>query len=206
MYAMTIPTDTDSSPKNPGKSLSFGFESTDAAMLAGIRVRPADLARLLGVTKSAVSTWVKDGRVILGVDGRVDPRDAINRLLSTGDPARLRAFFLKPLVTELTAARQRLAALENELAIARDDSEFHESSAAGMLELFHALGANLDLEWSELRKLPAEQGLAALLSWLNISLEHGVEPGSLIVDMAAHGEEEEGEESQSDEEGGRENA
>lgn len=189
---MTFQADNDSNAGNPGKSLSFGFESSEAAMLAGIRVRPADLARLFGVTKQAVSSWVKEGRVILGVDGRVDPRDAINRLLSTGDPARLRAFFLKPLVTEVTAARQRLAALEAALVVARENSDFYESSAAGLSQLFDALMLNLELEWSELRKLPADEGLAALLTWLDVSLKHGVDHETIILDMAARSVDEEG--------------
>lgn len=175
-------------------------------MLAGIRVRPADLARLFGVTKQAVSSWIKDGRVVLGADGRVDPRDAINRLLSTGDPARLRAHFLKPLLTELAAARERIKELEAALEDARDDAEFSQSSSSGLIHLFDTLMVNLDLEWSELRKLPKEQGLAALIRWLDKSLEYGVEPGSLIVDMAAHGGQEEGAESQPEEEEGHENA
>lgn len=190
---MTNSINADFATRNSGNSLSLGFESSEAALMAGIRVRPADLARLFGVSKQAVSSWVKDGRVILGVDGRVDPRAAITRLLSTGDPARLRAFFLKPVIADLTAAQRRAAELEKALAVARDSAEFNEASASEFSRLFATLEIRLELEWAELRKLPAERGLAALLTWLNVSLERGVDPGLSILDIAARVQKKRGE-------------
>lgn len=152
-------------------------------MLAGIRVRPADLSRLLGVSKQAVSAWVKDGRIILGADGRVDPRDAVNRLIATGNPARLRALFLKPLVTELDSARRRIRDLEQTCIDAKDDAKFNEESASGLLEVFDVLGNLLEAEWQAICEQPSSRGLLALKAWLDYSLEHGVDHGRGIMDM-----------------------
>ena len=191
---MTIQINPDSLPENAGKTRSFYFGSSDEAMTAGVRVRPADLARLFGVTKQAVSAWVKDGRIVLGVDGRVDPRDAVNRLIATGNPARLRAIFLKPLITEIDEARRRIADLEQSLVDLNDESEFNRNSASGMIDLFEIFKDTLEDEWHEIRELPSQQGLDALLGWLDDSIERGADHGITILDLAARSvAEEEGE-------------
>lgn len=180
---MTMNTYFDSKAENVGKSLSLGFESSEDAMLAGIRARPADLARLFDVTKQTVSNWVKDGRIILGVDGRVDPRVAVSRLIATGDPARLRAVFLKPLVTELADARRRIAGLEQAVAQARDDAKFHEHSASEFNALVERFQSILAFEWDGILELPPEQGIAALLAWFDHTLERGLDDDVTILDM-----------------------
>jgi predicted transcriptional regulator len=179
---LTNPVVGDARPLPSAKSLSLGFESTDAAMLAGIRVRPADLARLLGVTKQAVSKWVADGRVVLGVDGRVDPRAAINRLLTTGDPSRLRAKFLAPVIAEVTAARQRIAELERRLAVEAENAEYHEGAATELAVLVETFKTDLRLSWGALRSAPEAQAFAAIDAWLEASSMHGADPGVLIAD------------------------
>ena len=152
--------------------------------MAGIRVRPSDLARLIGVSKQAVSSWVKDGRVTLGADGRVDPRVAINRLLATGDPSRLRAKFLAPIIGELTEARQRIAALESLLASERENSEFHEGSVTELLSIFDALKFHLELGWGDLIGLDPKHGLEVLKAWIDLAMKRGADPGLTILDLS----------------------
>ena len=155
--------------------------------MSGVRVRPADLARLFGVTKQGVSGWIKDGRITLGADGRVDPRVAVNQLLTTGNPARLRAAFLKPLVTELDVARRRIRELEQALVVAKEDAEFHGASASGLIDLFEAFKLAIGEEWGELTELPEEVGLSALLAWLDAAMETGPSD-RCILDFAARSE------------------
>lgn len=87
-----------------------------------IRVRPAEFARLIGVSRQSVSRWVQDGKVTLGPDGRLDPKVAAKQVLNNTDPARLRANVLKPLVNDVGELRRqikgqatRLETLEAEL-------------------------------------------------------------------------------------------
>ena len=96
----------------------------------GVRVRPAQFARMLNVSRQTVSRWVKEGRVLLDPSGRLDPVKATERVLQHGDPARLRATLLKPVMddmaglrTELREALERAEAAEDraERAAARAD-------------------------------------------------------------------------------------
>jgi hypothetical protein len=167
------------------KNLSLGFESTDAAMMAGIRVRPADLARLLGVSKQAVSKWVSDGRIVLGLDGRVDPRLAINRLLSTGDPSRLRSKFLAPIIAEVTASRKRIADLEQRLSEEVENAAFHEGASIELVVLLEALQTDLIFSWPALRAAPESKALAAIRAWIEAVQLTGGSKDVMIADFLA---------------------
>lgn len=79
-----------------------------------IRVRPADFARMLGVSRQSVSRWVKRGVVVLGPDGRLDPEAETRRLLRHVDPARLRTRLLRPLAEEVEGLRRELELLRGE--------------------------------------------------------------------------------------------
>jgi predicted transcriptional regulator len=154
-------------------------------MMAGIRVRPADLARLLGVSKQAVSKWVADGRIVLGLDGRVDPRAAINRLLSTGDPSRLRAKFLAPIISEVTASRQRIADLERRLAAEIEETAFHEGASIELVVLLEALQTDLMFSWPALRAAPEAKALAAIRAWIEAVQITGGPKDVMIADFLA---------------------
>ena len=122
---MTYPTDTDilQAPEGAQPALPF---SEDELATNGPRLRPAELARLLGVSRQSVSEWVKGGKVKLGSDGRLDPRKAVGDVLRAGDPARLRARVLAPFAAEIAALRARVAHLAHELAACEEEREFHE--------------------------------------------------------------------------------
>ena len=148
---------------------------------------PAQLARLLGVSKQAVSEWVKAGRVVLGLDGRVDPNKAVADLMRTGDPRRLRAKLLAPLAADLRARDARIAALEErvaalglELAAANEDADFNHTAAADYCEIFDTLQAEITGAWSWLRERP--DGADLVRTWLHVALRDGADRAGDIAD------------------------
>lgn len=209
---MTISIDHDCST---GKTPLLPFESS-SWQTAGIRVLPAQLARLIGVSKQAVSDWVKSGRVVLGVDGRVDPTAAMERLLKTGDPAKLRARALRPMVDELNRYRARIVDLEAaigmlkqrigeeqaaqiELAAALEQAkteiesagaevDFHEGAAEGFSAIFDALEAQLPDAWPAVSAMPENGGAILIVGWLQTALQFGVEQaGNLLSALEVEG-------------------
>jgi len=177
---MTNQADSDFLPETGQKNLSLPFESSSAEM-AGIRVTRAQLARLLDVSKQACTEWVKSGRIRLGADGRIDPRQAVAQLLKTGSPARLRSAVLAPLVRELDQCHLRLAELETALAIKTEDAGFNEESASGCLAIFDALQAQVELDWQAI----VAAGQDAMLAWLDCALKDGADHAGSITDFAA---------------------
>ncbi|MBL8450263.1 MAG: hypothetical protein JNM32_10110 [Dechloromonas sp.] len=180
---MTFATESDRRASRPGESLPLAFESS-AAELAGIRVLPAQFAKLMGVSKQAVTEWKKAGRVTIGIDGRIDPRQAVAQLLRSGDPRRLRSKILAPLMDEVHKRDRRIRELTEALASAQEDADFHEGAAGELLGLFDILRLQVEMSWERIRELPAEVGRAAILSWLDFSMQHGTASGSTILDFA----------------------
>lgn len=173
---MTNLIDSDHTVQRQPKNLSLTFESSDLEK-AGIRVTRADFSRIMGCSKQAVTEWVKSGRITLGADGRIDPRQAVHSLLATGDPARLRAKFLAPLIQSLTAAHERIAALSNELTDAREEAEFERESASDFLRIHEALPMRIAEEWGELVHMSALSACSSIEQWLNLAAEAGGDPG-----------------------------
>lgn len=131
----------------------------------GVRMNRAEFARFLGVSKQAVGDWTRAGKITLGADGLLDPRQAVQQLLRNTDPARLRSKVLAPLVGEVGALQRRVADLEAALAAARADVEFHEGAAAELIEQVRATIAHFRDDWFELRAMPARAALAAIDAW-----------------------------------------
>lgn len=87
----------------------------DPGELTHVLCRPADLARLLGVSRQAVSAWIRDGKVIQRADGLIDPVRAVRQLLATSDPGRLRAAVLRPLTRDAEVLRAHVATLRERI-------------------------------------------------------------------------------------------
>ncbi len=86
--------------------------------LLRVRILPSEFARSLGVHKSTVSRWLKNGTIAAGADGRIDPQRATRQLLRNGDPGRFRARLLRQAyadVNDLRAQADRAAQLEQQL-------------------------------------------------------------------------------------------
>lgn len=80
----------------------------------GLRVRKADLARMLGVTRTTVTRWHQAGIIQVSPDGLLDPRRAARQVLDHIDPARLRAKVLRPLVNDQRELRKQINELQHE--------------------------------------------------------------------------------------------
>ncbi len=151
---------------------------------AGIRVTRAEFSRIMGCSKQAVTEWVKSGRVTLGADGRLDPRQAVAQLLRTGDPSRLRSKVLAPLVSELQRQAAKISKLAAAAAAAAEDAEFFETSASDLSQLLDQFKKRLLAEWADLVRLPPGESLAAILGWLDVALEKGLNRDLGFLDHA----------------------
>lgn len=101
-------------PHDVQPTLSLSFED-----VGKLRVRPAEFARMVGVSKQTVSQWVSSGKVTLGPDGRLDPVKASSQVVANSDPSRLRARVLREAVMDSGSLRRRIADLERQLADAQ---------------------------------------------------------------------------------------
>lgn len=110
---MTDQAKTDARPQP-----ELGFLANHKELLA-IRVRPAEFARLLGVSKQTVSTWIQQGKVkINALDGLLDVRRAIQDVLRNTSPGRLRSRVLRQAVTDALELRENLARAEDRAEVA----------------------------------------------------------------------------------------
>ncbi|MHB1246705.1 MAG: MerR family transcriptional regulator [Sulfuriferula sp.] len=97
--------------------------------LLAIRVRPAEFARLLGVSKQTVSTWIRDGKVTINaLDGLLDVRRAIQDVLRNTSPGRLRSRVLRQAVTDALELRENLARAEDRATAAEDRAASAEAA------------------------------------------------------------------------------
>lgn len=83
--------------------------------LLRVRLLPAELARLLGVSRQSVSRWIDEGKLVMPspLDGRLDLQRALRDVLRNTDPGRLRARFLRQAVEDVAGLRENLAAAED---------------------------------------------------------------------------------------------
>ena len=125
---MTGSTDTDTPRNSAGEQPPLPFAEAELES-NGPRLRPAELARLMGVSRQSVSEWIKLKKIRVGADGRVDPRQAVADMLKSNDPARLRARLLVPFAKEIAALRAQVAKLTHELKECEEMREFFEGSA-----------------------------------------------------------------------------
>lgn len=88
--------------------------------LLRLRVRPAEFARLLGVSKQCVSIWIREGKIGQPnqLDGRIDVQRSIQDVLRNTSPGRLRSRVLKQAVSDALELRENLARVEDRAEIA----------------------------------------------------------------------------------------
>lgn len=154
---MTNPLDLDCTTPQTGV-LPFAPGALDRS---GLRLTRAEFARFLGVSKQAVGEWVTAGKITLGADARLDPRQAVSQLLRNSDPARLRAKVLAPLVRDVGIMQKKVADLERALAEADENASFHEECAGELAEQLNAFDNHLREERDVLVTLPANKVLTA---------------------------------------------
>lgn len=133
---------------------------------SGLRLTRAEFARFLDVSRQAVGEWVASGKIMIGTDGRLDPRQAVSQLLRNADPARLRSKVLSPLVKEVSTYAKRIAELETALAQANENSQFNEESANELIAQQDAIFECLQNEREELLKHSTAEVIDALIAWM----------------------------------------
>jgi hypothetical protein len=120
-----------SKPEHPESSPAAGLQSLLPEPSMELRVRPSEFARMLNVSKQTVSRWVKDGKVTLGPDGRLNPKVGARQVLDNTDPDRLRANVLKPLMGDTAELRRRVG--EQAVRLEVLEAELHEARASEAL-------------------------------------------------------------------------
>lgn len=149
---------------------------------SGLRLTRAEFARFLGVSKQAVGEWVTAGKITLGADGRLDPRQAVSQLLRNSDPARLRAKVLEPLVRDVGIMQKKVADLERALAAADENASFHEECADEFAVQLNAFDNHLREERDVLVTLPADKVIDGIAAWWKRVSEDGhAAAGALLI-------------------------
>ena len=143
------------------------FPDTPALDAAQVRLRPADLARMLKVSRQAVSQWVTGGKLRLDADGRVSAASAVRQLVQH-HPERLRASALAPVVREMSDLRNAVAILKRDLKRAQDDAEFQAGAASELVAQQAELLRQLETDRTALVRLPAADLLDAVVHWLRL--------------------------------------
>lgn len=166
---MTNPLNPDSTTPKTGV-LPFSAGELDRS---GLRLTRAEFARFLGVSKQAVGEWVTAGKIMLGADGRLDPRQAVSQLLRNTDPARIRAKVLEPLARDIGKLQQRVAELEKALTQSDESASFHEECADELAAQLNVLDLHLVDERDGLVLLPVDQVIDGITTWLKRVSEDG---------------------------------
>lgn len=143
----------------------------DPADLVAMRVLPAQFARMVGVSKQAVSEWIRNGKVTLGPDGKLDPAKASREVIENSDPARLRARTLKQATLTHAQLRARIRELQESceaIEIATRNRCVDEASR----KLYRFVDA-LEAQFDELRAIADSGGLGDALDRLVFTAYYG---------------------------------
>jgi hypothetical protein len=152
-----------SNPEHPESSPAAAALSLLPEPSMELRVRPSEFARMLNVSKQTVSRWVKDGKVTLGPDGRLNPRVGAKQVLDNTDPDRLRANVLKPLMGDVGELRRRVAEQAAKLEVL--EAELHEARAseASFMRLVDEIDALIREREADLRATASTEEWGDLL-------------------------------------------
>lgn len=132
----------------------------DTAELLRVRIRPADFARALCVSKQSVSRWVRDGWVTLAADGRLDPVVAIGQLLRRCDPGRLRARWLRQAITDVQSLREAAATADARVVSVEARLGAELADARGRIEYLNDFADDLDCILEGVLRLVVDSELA----------------------------------------------
>jgi hypothetical protein len=111
---------------------SMGSNGPQATWIATadlrLRVRPAELARILGVTRQAVAKAIKAGRVRVDADGLVDPHRATREWIANTHPGSMRARVLRDAAIAERSATEQARYWQAEAEAARQSLAESEAS------------------------------------------------------------------------------
>lgn len=157
-------TDLDRRADRPAFMLSS--DTDDSQFLRGLTITQSQLARLFNVTKQAVHVWVRDGKIKINPDGKIDPNQALSQLLTGSDPSRLRCALLKPVRDEIDRITAENRLLQARLDTALNDVEFYESCSNETSNVLTALERKLANEWDILHGVEGRYALGAISDWI----------------------------------------
>lgn len=189
---MTNPAKCDAAAAPGSSSFDLPLISNHKELLK-LRVRPSEFARLLGVSKQCISTWIRQGKIDAPnhLDGRLDVQRAINSVLRNTCPGRLRSRVLRQAVTDALELRENLARAEDRAEIAEAALREAQESLDG-LERWSADGdahaeafRGLIIEHAEsLRAAPIEAWAQTLddlsnAAWDAVDAANGIGPDDI---------------------------
>lgn len=81
-----------------------------------VRVRPVDFAKLCGVSKQAVSAWIKEGKITIYPDGTLDPKKAAKEYIQNSNPARVKASIFKVITDDVGTLKNEIQMLNAKIS------------------------------------------------------------------------------------------
>lgn len=133
----------------------------DAPELLKVRVLPAEFARVLGVSKQAVSRWIAAGKVSINpVDGRLDVQTAVQQVLRNTDPGRMRARVLRAAIADVQELRAAAALADERVAAIQTEMGAQLAEAQRRVKYLEGFAADLDCLLEHVLKLVIESELA----------------------------------------------
>lgn len=158
-------------PELPADHMNDLQSSLLPAADLNIRVRPAQFARMIGVSKQCVSQWIKQGKVTIGPDGRLNPNKAADEVMRHSDPGRLRAKLLRPLVDDSATLRRQIHERDRQIQTLHARIDYLDGFCREIEDAEQFLIARLvPRRWDTLRALAADQISDALSDLLDEAL------------------------------------
>lgn len=78
---------------------------------SAVRVSQAEFARLMQVSKTSVTNWVKLGKITLHADGTIDAKQAAASIIEKSTPSKLRAKVFKQITNDAATLQNEIARL-----------------------------------------------------------------------------------------------
>lgn len=101
-------------PEN--QSTLGGVPSKNDLLNHAVRVRPVDFAKICGVSKQAVSAWIKEGKITIYPDGTLDPKKAAKEYIQNSDPARVKASIFKVITDDVDTLKKEIQQLNAKIS------------------------------------------------------------------------------------------
>ena len=159
----------------------------EASALLKIRVLPSEFSRLLGVSRTAVSKWIKAGILTPGIDGRLDATAATRRVLERVDLGRTRSRVLRAAAGDLAELRQSAAEADERVAAVQAQLDAATARCAE-LEHFGELLAETEAVFAD-KIIEAADELRSLdpVSWPPVLERLQAEAWSSVINPAPAG-------------------
>lgn len=110
-----MPTPSTSTEKTAKKAKSAKSKAPIPSQMelrqSAVRVSQAEFARLMQVSKTSVTNWVKLGKITLHADGTLDAKAAAASIIEKSTPSKLRAKVFKQITNDAATLQNEIARL-----------------------------------------------------------------------------------------------